>query len=494
MKVLALCSLLAIINCTGSSPPIDICQSDMTLGTSTSATNAACWSKNLVIKDSKASATLNVANIPGNQIAKTQAHIALPKITSIKETTAQASNLFAQTINWQQSSQLTAASSYGFRICPYFAAGSKPPAGYCDASSWTFIDSPQDGTTNKQGSNKAGQFIVQLGYSATLPEGSTGGLSFTLEVLPVYAETKTSGLASKLPSILKAQASTSTTYTILVGQAFQTAASVSNVSNQNSQAQTPVAYTTNTNGTSTAANSTASSFVATVQAVYASTPAHTNINTPLVLGGTTPASTIPNVILPPAVVPTPTLPSPTIYSSHWVDGNGNIYIADTDNFVIREVTASDGKIHTIAGITGTCSSTGDEGLATAATLCYPLSVALDLAGNLYIADTGNCKIRRIDAVTHHISTVAGYNSCNYTGDGGLATLSSLNQPAGIFIDGSNNLYIADTVNQAIRKVDAQTKIITTVAGTPQTSDYAGDEGPATSAKLNWPFAIEWYYD
>jgi predicted secreted protein len=183
-----------------------------------------------------------------------------------------------------------------------------------------------------------------------------------------------------------------------------------------------------------------------------------------------------------------------------LDGAGNMYIADSAHNRIRKVTAPVapalvGTISTYAG-TGNPSYTGDGGKAVNATLSVPSSVALDGAGNLYIADAGNNVVRKVTPSTGFITTVAGTGAAGYSGDGGAATLAKLNQPLGITVDASGNLYIADTYNQVIRKVDAGTGFITTVAGNGHLSaagdgkgTFSGDGGPATSAGLSLPYAV-----
>ncbi len=165
-----------------------------------------------------------------------------------------------------------------------------------------------------------------------------------------------------------------------------------------------------------------------------------------------------------------------------VDGAGNLYITDSYNGRIRKVDASTGNISTVAGTGG---SIGDGGAATAAQLNSPQGLALDGAGNLYIADAHNDRIRKVDASTGIISTVAGIGTFGYSGgDGGAATAALLRFPAGVAVDGEGNLYIADWDNHRIRKVDASTGNISTVAGTTQ--GYSGDGGAATSAQINYP--------
>ena len=167
------------------------------------------------------------------------------------------------------------------------------------------------------------------------------------------------------------------------------------------------------------------------------------------------------------------------------DGDGNLYIADAFNHRIRKVDADTGIISTVAGI-GSNGFGGDGGLATAATLHYPWDVALDGSDNLYIADRDNDRIRKVDADTEIISTVAGGGT---GGDGGQATAAGLYKPQSVALDGSNNLYIAEAgTNHRIRKVDAVTGNISTVAGTG-TKGFSGDGGQATAAQLNFPHSL-----
>jgi uncharacterized protein (TIGR03437 family) len=165
-----------------------------------------------------------------------------------------------------------------------------------------------------------------------------------------------------------------------------------------------------------------------------------------------------------------------------VDGAGNYYVADAGNNVVRKVSAS-GVITTVAG-NGTAGSSGDGGAATAAELSGPQGLALDSAGNLYIADTGNSKVREVSGGT--ITTVAGSGTAGYAGDGAAAASAQLSSPVGLAFDGKGNLYIADTDNNAVRKVAGGT--ISTVAGTGQ-QGYTGDGGRATSARLNYPEGV-----
>jgi streptogramin lyase len=176
----------------------------------------------------------------------------------------------------------------------------------------------------------------------------------------------------------------------------------------------------------------------------------------------------------------------------YVDASGNIYIADTENCMIRKVDVSTNKINRVAGATnGTdplCGWSGDGGLATNTRLDKPRGVWVDASGNIYIADTDNNRIRRVDATTKIITTIAGNGGSSYTGDNGPATDAELHKPNGVLVDVSGNIYIADTDNDVTRRVDATTKIITTIAGNGS-GGYSGDDGPATSASLHKPRGV-----
>jgi hypothetical protein len=179
-----------------------------------------------------------------------------------------------------------------------------------------------------------------------------------------------------------------------------------------------------------------------------------------------------------------------------LDANGNLFIADNLNNRIRRVDGSTHIITTVAGsedpFVGAYS--GDGGLAALARLNLPVAVAVDKNGNLFISDTGNNVVRRVDAQTQIITTYAG-NGLPGTpgtanGDGGLATAAQLNLPIGLAVDGNDNLYIADSNDSVIRLVNATTQIITTYAGSPANQGtFGGDGGPATSAGLNTPEGI-----
>ncbi len=179
-----------------------------------------------------------------------------------------------------------------------------------------------------------------------------------------------------------------------------------------------------------------------------------------------------------------------------LDRAGNLYVADSANYRIRKIAAAaPHNINTIAG-NGSFGSAGDNGAATAAQIGFVHSVAVDAAGNVYIADRNNNKIRKVDS-SGMISTVAGNgafcgNTPCPTGDGGPAVAAQLNSPEGVAIDAAGNLYIADGFNNRARKITAgvngtieATDIISTVAGSGDKA-YGGDGGAATAAQLNFP--------
>ena len=166
------------------------------------------------------------------------------------------------------------------------------------------------------------------------------------------------------------------------------------------------------------------------------------------------------------------------------DAAGNFYIADTANHVVRKVAAN-GTITTLAG-NGSAGSGGDNGAATSAQLNKPAGVTVDSAGNVYIADTANSRVRKV-VPGGTISTVAGGGTPGYGGDGGAGTSAALNFPSGLAVDAAGNVYIADTDNSVIRKLSTG-GTITTVAGNGL-EGYAGDGNPATAAQLTYPQAV-----
>jgi uncharacterized protein (TIGR03437 family) len=177
-----------------------------------------------------------------------------------------------------------------------------------------------------------------------------------------------------------------------------------------------------------------------------------------------------------------------------IDPAGNVYVADRDAAVVRRISSS-GAISTYAG-TGVPGYSGDGGQAALAQLTGPLGVALDANGNLYVADAGNNVVRKISA-NGTIATVAGNGVPGFTADGVQATVTSLNSPEGVAVDASGNLYIADTVNDRVRMV-SPVGVVSTVAGTGLSAVYGsiwdntgvstttGDGGPATDAAVVLP--------
>ena len=169
-----------------------------------------------------------------------------------------------------------------------------------------------------------------------------------------------------------------------------------------------------------------------------------------------------------------------------LDRHGNIYIADLKNDRIRKVDASTGITTTVAG-NGEHGCSGDGGSGTEAMLASPIAVFSTADGDLYIADHRNSRIRRVDAATGTITTVAGTGEQGFHGDGGPATQAAISLPRDVALDANGSLYIADGANNRIRKVTPD-GTITTVAGTGRV-DYSGDGGPAHTANLSMPYSI-----
>jgi len=171
-----------------------------------------------------------------------------------------------------------------------------------------------------------------------------------------------------------------------------------------------------------------------------------------------------------------------------LDSAGNLYVSDSSfPGLVRRVDAATGLLSTYAGPGAFGGPLGDGGPAASAALDRPRGLACDASGNLYIADSGHHRIRRVDAATGIITTVAGDGFSRLGGDGGLATLASLYRPGDVALDGGGNLFIADTSNHRVRRVDVATGLIATVAGT--STGFSGDGGPATSAQLQVPTAL-----
>lgn len=171
-----------------------------------------------------------------------------------------------------------------------------------------------------------------------------------------------------------------------------------------------------------------------------------------------------------------------------INAAGDLFVADAGNNRIRKVDAVSNRVSTIAG-NGIIGGTGDGGPATLATLNNPTSIALDALGDIYFSDSGNNVVRRIDVFTGAITTAVGtMGQHGYSGDSGAASNATLNSPNGLAFDSAGNLYIADTGNHSIRLVNGATQAISTIVGRGFAA-FGGDEGPATAALLNGPWSV-----
>lgn len=170
------------------------------------------------------------------------------------------------------------------------------------------------------------------------------------------------------------------------------------------------------------------------------------------------------------------------------DSAGNLYFSDTGNHSIRKVDAKTREIATIAG-TGKAGFSGDGGPATKAALNEPYGVTVDPAGNVYFADRLNRRVRRIDAATGVISTIAGNGKAESTGDGGAAVDAGLIEPNGVDHDGRSTLYVADVAAHRIRAVNLLDGTVTTLSGDGQ-AVHRGDDGPAARASIHGARAVE----
>ncbi|MBI4746870.1 MAG: IPT/TIG domain-containing protein [Acidobacteria bacterium] len=175
-----------------------------------------------------------------------------------------------------------------------------------------------------------------------------------------------------------------------------------------------------------------------------------------------------------------------------VDGAGNIYFSEGETVFgvpsrIRRIDAQSGILTTVAG-TGIPGFSGDGGAAFNAQLNEPEDLAIDRDGNLFICDAQNNRIRRVDARTRVITTVAGTGNPDFNGESGTATAINLGSPSGLAIDGSGNLFISDYLSLRIRRVQLSTNQLTTIAGV-DSLDYKGDGGPARNASLFITFGL-----
>ncbi|HYR43985.1 MAG TPA: hypothetical protein VER98_13230, partial [Terriglobia bacterium] len=170
----------------------------------------------------------------------------------------------------------------------------------------------------------------------------------------------------------------------------------------------------------------------------------------------------------------------------YFDSRGNLLIADTGNQRIRRIDAN-GIISTIAG-NGEYGFSADGTSALAAQLAGPKGIAVDVDDNLFIADSGNSRIRKITRSDSRIRTIAGTGEFQFYGDGGPAAAAGLSVPGGVLVDGAGNVLIADFENRRLRKIDATTGIITTIAGNGEGA-FLGDNVPATTAVINYPLAL-----
>lgn len=168
-----------------------------------------------------------------------------------------------------------------------------------------------------------------------------------------------------------------------------------------------------------------------------------------------------------------------------IDLSGNIYLADLGSYSVRKIDAASGIITTVAG-NGTMGSSGDGGQATDAA-AWPYSIAVDSAGNFYITSLSDAAVRKVDVATGIISTVAGGPYGGYSGDGGPATSAQIQYICPIAIDAAGQIYIVDSIDNVVRKVDTR-GIITTIAGNAA-SGFSGDGGVATAASFKYPYEV-----
>ncbi len=167
--------------------------------------------------------------------------------------------------------------------------------------------------------------------------------------------------------------------------------------------------------------------------------------------------------------------------------NAFLYVSDGYNYRVRKINMVSGIIEAYAG-NGTNGYSGDGGPATAANFSKVFGLVVDKVGNLYIGDWNNGRIRKVDYATGIVTTVVGNGTVGYSGDGGPATAAQINKTTAICFDSCGNMFFSDENNQRVRRVDATTGIITTVAGNG-TAGYSGDGGTATAAEFNHPTGV-----
>lgn len=172
-----------------------------------------------------------------------------------------------------------------------------------------------------------------------------------------------------------------------------------------------------------------------------------------------------------------------------VDEEGNLYIADSENGGIRRVDKKTGIISSVVGEGTPGAKTDSSGTPTIRGLFVaPVGLTYDGKGSLYVADSFLNRIKKVELATRKVTIVAGKGVNQFCGDGGAAKEACLNQPAGVALDGAGNVYIADAGNDRVRKVDVKSGIVTTIAGSGQRG-FSGDNGPAAKASLAFPTGV-----
>lgn len=172
-----------------------------------------------------------------------------------------------------------------------------------------------------------------------------------------------------------------------------------------------------------------------------------------------------------------------------LDEDGNLYIADSENGGVRRVARKTGVITSVVGEGTPGAKTDPSGTPTIRGLFVaPVGLIYDGKGSLYVADAYLNRVKKVEVATHKVTIVAGKGVNQYCGDGGPAREACLNQPAGVALDAAGNVYIADAGNDRVRKVDVKSGIMTTIAGSGQRG-FSGDNGPASKASLGFPTGV-----